>query len=81
MPELFLGYTKVVNSRRVLVRSRGKTENSSAVLSVSGQRKRKSSGSAVPVLSPAKQLCLSVFETGSSTNDKDHQGEGVIIKS
>ena len=77
VPELFLGYTKVVNSRRVLVRSRGKTENSSAVLSVSGQRKRKSSGSAVPVLSEAKQLCLSGFETDSSTNDKCHQDEGM----
>ena len=61
----------------MLVRSRGNTENSSAVLSVSGQRKRKSSGSAVPVLSPAKQLCLSVFETDSSANDKDHQDEGM----
>ena len=60
----------------MLVRSRGNTENSSAVLSVSGQRKR-TSGSSVPVLSPAKQLCLSGFETDSSTNDKDDQGEGM----
>ena len=78
VPELFLGYTKVVKSRRVLVRSRCNTENSSAVLSVSGQRKRKSSGSCtVPVLSPTKQLCLSVSETDSSANDKDHQDEGM----
>ena len=77
VPELFLRYTKVVKSRRVLVRSRGNTENSLAVLSVSGQRKWKSSGSSVPVLSPAKQLCLSGFETDSSTNDKDDQGEGM----
>ena len=61
----------------MLVRSCGNTENSSAVLSVSGQRKQKSSGSAVPVLSPAKHLYLSVFETNSSTNDKDHQDEGM----
>ena len=79
VPELHVGYTKVVKKRRVLVRCTETTENSSAVsvMSTSGRRKRKASCSSVPVVSPAKQLCFSVSGADSSTNDHDNQDEGM----
>ncbi|KAK7495566.1 hypothetical protein BaRGS_00013264 [Batillaria attramentaria] len=75
VPELYLGYEKKVVERRVLVRCSSTAGTEATEQCIRGTRKRKSTTTATPYVSPAKQL----IQDGTPLSDSDSEVTGPIL--